>query len=93
MPIEITGPKRRQPWRGAMYALVIAGIVGAIGLILLGLIGGIPGRLALVFLGRLFAGLLDIHRRRSGSFCRRLPCDRHHRVGKRIARITLCPAT
>jgi uncharacterized protein len=39
MSIEITGPKRRPPWRGTRYALVIAGIVGAIGLILLGLIG------------------------------------------------------
>ena len=39
MSIEITGPKRPQPWRGAMHALVIAGILGAIGLILLGLLG------------------------------------------------------
>ena len=37
MTIGITGPRRRQLWRGAVYALIIAGIVGAIGLILLGL--------------------------------------------------------
>ena len=37
MTIGITGPRRWQLWRGAVYALIIAGIVGAIGLILLGL--------------------------------------------------------
>ena len=37
MTIGITGPRRRELWRGAVFALIIAGIVGAIGLILLGL--------------------------------------------------------
>jgi len=37
MTIGITGPRRRELWRGAAFALIIAGIVGAIGLILLGL--------------------------------------------------------
>jgi uncharacterized membrane protein (UPF0182 family) len=39
MTIGITGPRRREPWRGAVWALIIAGIVFAIGLILLGLTG------------------------------------------------------
>src|SRR5260370_12712088 len=39
MTIGITGPRRREPWRGAVSALIIAGIVFAIGLILLGLTG------------------------------------------------------
>ncbi len=37
MTIGITGPRRRELWRGAVFALIIAGIVGAIGVILLGL--------------------------------------------------------
>jgi hypothetical protein len=37
MTIGITGPRRRELWRGAVFALILAGIVGAIGLILLGL--------------------------------------------------------
>jgi hypothetical protein len=39
MTIGITGPRRRKLWRGAVFAPIIAGIVGAIGLILLGLMG------------------------------------------------------
>src|SRR5260370_15250943 len=39
MTIGINGPRRREPWRGAVSALIIAGIVFAIGLILLGLTG------------------------------------------------------
>jgi uncharacterized protein len=39
MSIGITGPRRREPWRGVVSALIIAGIVFAIGLILLGLTG------------------------------------------------------
>jgi len=37
MTIGITGPRQRELWRGAVFALILAGIVGAIGLILLGL--------------------------------------------------------
>ena len=37
MTIGITGPRRRELWRGAVFALIITGIVGAIGVILLGL--------------------------------------------------------
>src|SRR5271163_2630837 len=39
MTIGITGPRQRELWRGAVFALIIAGIIGAIGLILLGLTG------------------------------------------------------
>jgi hypothetical protein len=39
MTIGITGPRRRVPWRGAVWALIIAAIFVAIGLILLGLTG------------------------------------------------------
>jgi uncharacterized membrane protein (UPF0182 family) len=39
MTIGITGPRRREPWRGVVLALIIAGTVFAIGLILLGLTG------------------------------------------------------
>ena len=39
MTTRITGPKPREPWRGAVWALFIVLIIAAIGLILLGLIG------------------------------------------------------
>jgi uncharacterized membrane protein (UPF0182 family) len=39
MTIGITGPRRREPWRGVVLALIIAGIIFAIGLILLGFTG------------------------------------------------------
>jgi hypothetical protein len=39
MTIGITGPRRRAPWRGAVVVLIIAAIVLAICLILLGLTG------------------------------------------------------
>jgi uncharacterized membrane protein (UPF0182 family) len=39
MTTRITGPKPREPWRGAVSALFIVLIIAAIGLILLGLIG------------------------------------------------------
>jgi hypothetical protein len=39
MTIGITGPRRREPWRRVVLALIIAGIVFAIGLILLGITG------------------------------------------------------
>jgi uncharacterized membrane protein (UPF0182 family) len=39
MTIGITGPRRRVPWRGAVWALIIAAIFVAISLILLGLTG------------------------------------------------------
>jgi len=38
MTIGITGPKQREPWRGAIVALLRSAIVVAIGLILLGLV-------------------------------------------------------
>ena len=38
MTIGITGPKQREPWRGAIVALLRSAIVVAIGLILLGLL-------------------------------------------------------
>jgi uncharacterized membrane protein (UPF0182 family) len=38
MTIGITGPKRREPWRDAIVALLRGAIVVAIGLILLGLV-------------------------------------------------------
>src|SRR6266478_4615963 len=39
MTIGITGPRRRAPWRGGVVVLIIAAIVLAICLILLGLTG------------------------------------------------------
>ena len=38
MTIEISGPKQREPWRGAIVALLRGAIIVAIGLILLGLV-------------------------------------------------------
>jgi len=39
MTISITGPKRREPWRGALRALMVVAIILSIFLILLGLTG------------------------------------------------------
>src|SRR5260370_39462725 len=39
MTIVITGPGRRAPWQGAVFLLIIAVLIVAIGLILLGLAG------------------------------------------------------
>jgi len=39
MTIEITGPRRRQRWRGAVVGLAIAAVVFAVCLILLGVTG------------------------------------------------------
>src|SRR5262245_45291352 len=41
MTAAIAGPPSRAPWRGAVMALIIAGIVLVIGLILLGLTGDV----------------------------------------------------
>src|SRR5215469_3083181 len=39
MMTAITGPRRRMPWQGVVMALIMAGIILAVGLILLGLTG------------------------------------------------------
>jgi uncharacterized protein len=39
MMTAITGPRRRMPWQGVVVALIMAGIILAVGLILLGLTG------------------------------------------------------
>src|SRR5260370_33724113 len=56
MTIGITGPRRREPWRGAVSALIIAGLVFAIGLILLGLTGAV----LVDWLGFSTIGYLDV---------------------------------
>ncbi len=40
MTIRITGPRRRAPWQGALVGLMLAALVAAIGMVLLGFMGG-----------------------------------------------------
>ena len=81
MTIVITGPGRRAPRHGVMFLLIIAVLVVAIGLILLGLIGNFLIDWLWFSATGYFARLPGDHRSQSANLFRRLRGDRYHSVG------------